>query len=264
MAGPVSNNSFGTPHSANFGISGTDQHQGPNGGCSTSARSVDAISVDTTNDANTLTPQIFRPSLYTGVGGTSPDVAAMPTNNQTWQNINFLDSLVNSLRGYATSQNRYFNTFSGCTLGNNALGQNICNAPSNMGTPSNPQVTFVDGNVSGISGAGLLVVTGDLNVRGNFSWDGEILVVGTGGFNANGGGNGQINGGMFIAHTADFNSQGTGLNMLTDLGQPAFSAPLFNWNGGGTNYMQWDSCWASVMNTNNSTGFHVLSFREVI
>ncbi|HLW51892.1 MAG TPA: hypothetical protein VKW06_03525 [Candidatus Angelobacter sp.] len=52
--------------------------------------------------------------------------------------------------------------------------------------------------------------------------------------------------------------------LLTDLGQPAFSAPFFNWNGGGTNYVHWDSCWASVVNTNNATAFHVLSFREMI
>ena len=64
-----------------------------------------------------------------------------------------------------------------------------------------PKVTLVDGNLAlagNVTGAGLLVVTGDLTCTGGFSFDGLVLVVGTGNVNADGMNPG-IYGGIFTA-----------------------------------------------------------------
>jgi hypothetical protein len=88
-------------------------------------------------------------------------------------------------------------------------------------------ITFVDGNCNLEGGSGLLVVTGTLNMSGNPSFSGVILVLGTGVVNRNGGGNGDIYGAMVVAN---FNR--TSGN---------FGAPSFNTNGGGNSTLQYDS-----------------------
>ncbi len=91
-----------------------------------------------------------------------------------------------------------------------------------MNDPSqHPMITFVDGNVDiggNISGGGLLVITGNLGGTGHLSWNGLILVIGTG--NVDGSGlNVGLNGGMFIA------------NMSLVNGTPTFGTPRFTWRG---------------------------------
>jgi hypothetical protein len=113
-----------------------------------------------------------------------------------------------------------------------------------------------DGSVTAASGSGLLVVTGGVNFDGDFTRNGEMLVIGDRSFNVNGGGHGNINGGVFIAKTGNITS--TGLTPLSSLGMP-----MFNWNG-GTAGMQWDSCWANSVNTNNASAFKIISFRELM
>jgi hypothetical protein len=108
----------------------------------------------------------------------------------------------------------------------------------NLGTSSVPIVDVVNGDLTlsgNSSGYGILLVRGNLVMSGNFSWHGPIFVIGTGSFSAaNGGGNGQIVGTLFVAKTKD--SSG---NLLTALG-----TPTINFNGGGGNYIQYDHCWA--------------------
>lgn len=89
-------------------------------------------------------------------------------------------------------------------------------------------ITFVDGNCNLDGGSGLLVVTGTLNMNGNPSFSGVILVLGGGVVNRDGGGNGNIYGAMVVA---SFNRNGNG----------GFTAPNFNTNGGGNSTMQYDS-----------------------
>jgi len=88
-------------------------------------------------------------------------------------------------------------------------------------------ITFVDGNCNLEGGSGLLVVTGNLNMHGNPSFSGVILVLGTGVVNRDGGGNGNIYGAMVVAN---FNRT-----------SGDFGAPSFNTNGGGNSLMQYDS-----------------------
>jgi hypothetical protein len=89
-------------------------------------------------------------------------------------------------------------------------------------------ITFVDGDCILEGGSGLLVVTGNLEMSGNPSFDGVILVLGAGTVNRNGGGDGNIYGAMVVA---SFSRTGTG----------GFTAPVFNTNGGGNSKLQYDS-----------------------
>jgi hypothetical protein len=98
-----------------------------------------------------------------------------------------------------------------------------------------------------------------MNVSGSFSYNGTVLVIGTGNFNANGGGNGQINGALLIANigNASYATNPTNANLLPKLG-----SPTFNWNGGGTNFLQFDSC--ALTTGSEHASFKVLARREVV
>jgi hypothetical protein len=101
----------------------------------------------------------------------------------------------------------------------------------NFGTTAEPQITFVKGDceLQG-DGAGLLIVTGDLTIKGDFKFDGLILVLGTGSITRNGGGGGGIYGGLVMAN---FNRAATGDKFL--------ARPLFHTNGGGSADIKYNS-----------------------
>lgn len=125
-------------------------------------------------------------------------------------------ALVDQLRTVAQNQNRYYTTTS---------------PPSNFGAAEpNGLFTFVDGDVDlpPGGGAGLLVVTGILTMRGSASFNGVILVLGTGQLIRDGGGNGDSLGSIVVA---SFGSTGN------------FLAPTFNTNGGGNSTVSFDSDW---------------------
>jgi hypothetical protein len=130
----------------------------------------------------------------------------------------------------AISQGRYFTTFTG-----------------DSGSAGNPQFTFVDGDCSLTGGAGLLIVTGNLEMSGNPSFNGLILVLGGGGINRNGGGNGNIYGAIACA---SFGSTG-GFG---------FSAASFHTNGGGNATIQYDS--DAVRQALNMSGPRILGVAE--
>jgi type II secretory pathway pseudopilin PulG len=72
---------------------------------------------------------------------------------------------------------------------------------SMVGTPTNPKITFVDGDcdfTGNTVGGGLLVVTGNLTMGGAIVWDGLVLVIGKGEFWTHGMNNG-IYGGLIVA-----------------------------------------------------------------
>jgi len=146
----------------------------------------------------------------------------------------FLDSTakartyLNSLQSKAQTLGRYFSD--GTTI-NDSLTAG--------------QFTFVDGNATLTSGSGLLVVTGKLTMRGNADFRGVILVLGQGELERDGGGNGDILGGITIAK---FNRT-----------SGDFLAPIFHTDGGGNSNVQYDS--ASVRNA-QSSGMNVSGIRE--
>lgn len=238
LVGP--NPSFGTPNSSPFQMIGTDCTTGtcPSGspapanppGCSpTQATAKDAIGVyDPTNATNpsavqTIITDLGKPNNYIGANS-APDVANASLGNPTAGDLNEVVAAVAGMPGA--------NCYSTPATANCPLP-----SPINMGSASNYAIDVVYGNytMSGTDathpGYGILVVTGTLTFSGNYYWNGLILVMGSGASVMNGGGNGQINGSVFIANTSG-----------TSLG-----TPVANWSGGGGNGIQYDHCWADYL-----------------
>jgi hypothetical protein len=92
---------------------------------------------------------------------------------------------------------------------------------------NSPMFTFCDGDCTLLNGSGFVVVTGTLTMRGNTDFKGVIMVLGKGEVIRDGGGNGEILGGITVAA---FNR--TAGN---------FTAPTFHTNGGGNSNVQYDS-----------------------
>ena len=78
-------------------------------------------------------------------------------------------------------------------------------ALGNVGNSDNYRVTVVNGDCDfgPGTGYGILVVRGKLTLKGNFRWNGLILVVGEGRFTALNDARGQILGAVFVARTQD-------------------------------------------------------------
>jgi len=124
---------------------------------------------------------------------------------------------------------------------------------SNVGTPANPKITFIDGDCVGtgaIHGAGLLVVSGNLELGGAIIWDGLVLVLGKGEFLTHGMNNG-IYGGLVVA----------GLQ-LNAAGHAVFTSANTDFDiRGNSNIATYDG---SLANTgNNLMPLRQLSLREI-
>lgn len=138
----------------------------------------------------------------------------------TVERPNFLDSAdkarayLNSLQAKAQSVGRYFNPGAGNSM---TIADGV----------DTPMFTFVDGDCTLMDGAGFLVVTGKLTMRGNTNFRGAILVLGEGYLLRNGGGDGEILGGITIA--------------AFDRTAGGFTAPFFHTDGGGNSNVQYDS-----------------------
>lgn len=102
-----------------------------------------------------------------------------------------------------------------------------------VGTTANRKIVFVDGDATlgPVNGAGILIVTGQLTLNGNFNYNGLIMVIGKGNLQRNGGGNGDINGSIYVAKTRD--NAGA---LLSALGIPTFDT-----SGGGNSDIRYDS-----------------------
>ena len=175
-----------------------------------------AIEVDAANKGTVATP------IARKFGS-----ASLPSWLQSAHNARIF---VREQKANAASQGRYFTSFNG-----------------NSGSSSSPVFTFVDGDCDLDGGAGLLIVTGNLEMNGNPSFDGVILVLGEGSINRNGGGNGNIYGSITVAK---FDVNGTG----------GFLAPSFTTNGGGNATIQYDS--EAVRRALNMSGPLVMGVRE--
>ncbi|HUQ34328.1 MAG TPA: hypothetical protein VM095_19560 [Pyrinomonadaceae bacterium] len=123
---------------------------------------------------------------------------------------------LNTLQTTASGMSRYYAPASGTAY----------TVTASNTTPTG--ITFVDGDCILDGGSGLLVVTGNLSMSGNPSFNGVILVLGAGTVNRDGGGDGNVYGAMVVA---GFSRTGTG----------GFTAPIFNTNGGGNSNLQYDS-----------------------
>ena len=105
-----------------------------------------------------------------------------------------LDATVKTL--YTTAANTYDP--------NNTTGRYFASGtqPTTWGdNASGTGITFCDGDceLGPVAGGGLLIVTGTLTLHGNFSFNGLIIVTGSGGVIRNGGGNGTIQGNVIVS-----------------------------------------------------------------
>jgi len=142
-----------------------------------------------------------------------------------------LDATVKSL--YETARNSYDPT--------NSTGRVFTNTqPTSWGDPTTGTgITFCDGNceLGPISGGGILVVTGQLTLRGNFAWYGLIIVTGPDGIIRGGGGNGMIQGNVVVAPYLNSSIAGN-TNPAVGAG---FLSPKWDTNGGGNSTIQYNS-----------------------
>jgi hypothetical protein len=125
---------------------------------------------------------------------------------------------------------------------------------------ANPMTVVVNGNLTltSFTGYGLLVVTGNFVSNPNAGWRGIVLAVGAGNVTFTGGpggGNGEYDGGIFIAQT--LNTSGSPpYALLPNMGTASFNAS----NAGG-NGIFYNSCWINA--ALQPPSFQVLSFREI-
>lgn len=159
------------------------------------------------------------------------------TDPGTVETPSFLDTAdrarayLNALQAKAQSLGRYFNPGTGETTISDSVNAS--------------QFTFVDGDCTLHDGAGFLVVTGKLTMRGDTNFKGVILVLGEGVVERDGGGNGEIYGGITIASFGRASGD--------------FTAPTFETNGGGNSTIQYDS---SALKSALGSGQNVSGIRE--
>jgi len=226
---------FGSPNSNNFHVYGADANscgETPEPEHPSVGVYDDPKHPTTPTSAATILAALARPDHY--VGGqdhTAPDVenvfGALGTAMTTPGGLN---AFAEAVRAVAHANGTEYSSGSSIELG----------------ISGDPTIAFVNGDVSlsgNNHGYGILLVTGTLNMGGNFSWNGPILVIGQGIANFNGGGNGQITGMLFVAKTRDASGN------LLDLHDPLvpLGAPTIDWSGGGGNGIQYDHCWATNM-----------------
>lgn len=160
------------------------------------------------------------------------------TTAGTVETPSFLDSAnrarayLNGLQSKAQSLGRYIKPASGSET---TISDSITSG----------MFTFVDGDCTLLSGAGVVIVTGTLTMRGNTDFRGIILVLGKGELIRNGGGNGDILGGITIA--------------AFDRTAGGFTAPTFLTSGGGNSTVQYDS---SAVTMGIASGTNVSGIRE--
>jgi hypothetical protein len=256
---PTSSNNFFI-NGVDSGVAGWTASGGGAGACTPTGPTVvpavaEADAADAAADILAVQGPPNRQGNYTGClaaascttasGYGSPSIvdgSAAGTNQLTglWSSTSLLNKMVASLANGA-------DVTINCAIGT------ACSGTAPYGTSANPQITYVNGdfNFGNNSGAGVLVVTGTLNMQGSASYNGLILVIGQGIINVSGGGNGQINGTLFLADT---NSHTSPYAQLATLGPPGYS-----WAGGGTNGIQYNSCWAGI---GNSLHYMVIASRE--
>jgi hypothetical protein len=163
---------------------------------------------------------------------------------------------------YAALQSLTPEGLNGVVTGYESIATNLDPNFIDYGTATNPAINVIRGNATlgPRHGYGVLVVTGNLTISGDYAWDGLILVIGTGAFLMNGGENGQINGAVFVANTGGGSPPGT-----------ALGSPNANWSGGGGNGIQYNHCWADDMlakvpffPTASQNALRIISLRNLI
>ena len=149
---------------------------------------------------------------------TPPCINNEPTSfDPTWTSVDGLEGMYNTLKAIADT----------VVVGTTTL------TAAQVGTTLNRKIVVVDGNATlgPVNGAGILIVTGQLTLDGNFDYHGFILCIGQGSLLRSGGGNGDITGSILVARTRDNSG-----NLLASLG-----TSTYNTNGGGNSDIVFDA-----------------------
>ena len=137
----------------------------------------------------------------------------------------------------------------------------VCSGACTFPDYGDDTLIFLDGDFNvlpGQSGRGILVCTGELTMSGKVSWNGMILVIGTGRYTLNGAGKGVISGGMMLADIAGPDEiYGTDDDCKT--GADGLGKTYFNENGGGNAATQY--CTADL-NSTNVRPYEVVEFLQ--
>ncbi len=185
-----------------------------------SGNNENAIGVISAGDDTTVTGAIpaNRVSNYTGDGGATPDVEDVSTDLSTsLETVSGLEDIVSSISDSATDT--YTPGFGSST----SIGD--------IGSASDYRVVVVNGDATfgPGTGYGILLVRGVLTLSGNFNWNGLVLAIGQGEMHWNGGGNGEVQGGVFIAKTRDTATMSEPLGAL----RTTRGDIIADFNGGG-------------------------------
>jgi Tfp pilus assembly protein PilX len=235
------------PHSAAFGVTGTDQAAGPHAGVGCPAATNEpALGGYNAAAATSLDTQTNRPASFTGspsgISNVSSQLGPLAT-------VDGLTTLVNSVTTMA---------------GTHVYGASPLPNPStlSLGTDAAPVINVVQGDYTlPGSGSGILLVTGTLTMSGTPSFDGLILVIGKGNVVKNGGGNGTLDGSLLVANM--YSDTPPTYSHLIPLGSgTAPGIPTIAWNGGGNATVQYDSCWNSYLS--QSLPYKIVAQRELI
>lgn len=220
LNGPVG--TFNGANSNIFHVNGFDQCGG--------GENHSAIGVISDADDTFVTDAIpsNRWSNYTGESGEEPNVTDISGDltGTDYNSVDGLESIVEGMEQTATTV--YDPPFGGST------------AISDIGSSTDPEIVVVNGDMTfgPGDGYGVLVVRGALTLSGNFNWTGIILVIGQGEIYWNGGGNGNISGGILLAKTRDTRTADNILGpVLATRGEV-----IADFNGGGGNGVSFDSC----------------------
>ena len=196
--------------------------------------SLPTFGVTTAGDLAVADDAITKGATVADVKTAQVGVGELPSWLQTADGAR---KFLNDMQVVARSHGRYYTSFTG-----------------QAGTTTSPAFTFVNGNATLDGGAGLMIVTGNLVLNGNPSFNGVILVLGEGTVNRDGGGNGNIYGSIYVARFA--RSWPTSENGLPH----PFLAPIFHTDGGGTSNLEYDSVW--VQKAKDALGDIVRDVRE--
>jgi hypothetical protein len=240
------NPTYDPTRSRSFQVNGNDRSGANAGTCAlTPQQAITAVGLtdDPTNTVNAIN-LLRRQSYYQVSGVPSPSVSNVYSNLPPGQqDVATLDSLVQALASSAT-----------VVINGPATSLPSYGSPSQpilaVVLPSGPNVRDGDLTLNNVTGYGILVVTGDLNLTGTFGWRGIILVIGEGKVNGTAVSGNEIDGTMIVAQTRDSSFQ-----LLSSLG-PA----TVNWTNGKGGFF-YDSCW--INNAMAAFPYKVLSFREI-
>lgn len=136
------------------------------------------IGVNNTTQRNTILSNLGGSASIIGLGS-SPSVGVV-NDSTNW--ISYAQSLVSNpdiIINNSSDLNKY----------------------NNLGSQASPKVTFINGTVrlNSISGAGILVVNGNLEINGNFEYIGLIVAYQTSKITSKLNGNGKVWGGIVLA-----------------------------------------------------------------